>query len=322
MSFFRSIWTDLVEKRLLPVVALLVIALVAIPFVLTGKKDSSTTTPIAAGPINPPADAQPADLAGVKLVVPTARHGAASNRSPFTQPHVAAVKVHTINTIPTPTNSGGNTGGGNGGGGNGGGGSTPFVPSSPPSIPPTTTKPAPANPDDYRVTLRVGQAGDLNVHKDVERLTPLPSTLDPFFVFMGVTDNGKTAVFLVSSDAKATGDGTCKPTPTNCQTVEMKVQDVEFFDVDTSADGSNPVQYELDLTRIIKKASTSSSSGSGSSDSSTAGLKAGQQVVNRSLQSGSSAITGYAYDPKTGELDRRLPTLASELSSIASRSGN
>ncbi len=313
MSFLQSIWTDLVEKRLLPVVALLAIALVAIPFVLGGKKDSSSTS-IATGLVNPPATPdEPSDLAAVKLVVPRARHGAASKRSPFTQPHVAAAKVKVINTIPPDTGNGG----GNGGGGNGP--SSPYVPPTPPYVPPTSPKTTPASPSDYRVTLRVGQAGDLNVHKDVPRLTPLPSTIDPFFVYMGVTDNGKTAVFLVSSDAKATGDGTCKPTPTNCQTVEMKAQDVEFFDVTSGGDTANPVQYELDLTRIVKTKGSSSSAGADSSGS--AGLKAGAQVVDQSRAAGTSAVSGYAFDPQTGALDRRLPSLASVLASIARRSG-
>jgi len=318
MSFLQNIWSDLVEKRLLPVIAILLIAAIAIPFVITGKKDSSTEF---AGPVNPPGQTDPngqgASSPAVTLFVPTERHGAGRKRDPFSQPHFAAAKSNAPSSTQQPATPSGNPGGGNGGG-NGGGGSTPYIPSTPPYVPPTTPKnPAPANPSDYRVTLRVGQAGDLQVHKDVERLTPLPSTIDPFMVFMGVTDNGKTAVFLLSSDAKATGDGTCKPSASNCQTVEMKAQDVEFFDVDTSADGSNPVQYELDLTRIIKTASSGSISGSG-----TAALHAGQQLVNRSAAAGSPALSGYAFNRRTGALDRRLPTLASELSSIASRSGH
>jgi hypothetical protein len=314
MSFLQSIWTDLVEKRLLPVVALLVVAIIAVPFVLGGKKDSSSSTPIAAVPPTPQSDGDPGDLTAVKRVIAVARHGAPGiKRSPFTQPKAAAAKSNAPSSTQTPATTPGNPGGG--------GGSTPpyIPPSTPPYVPPTTPK-APASPSDYRVTLRVGQAGNLQVHKDVERLTPLPSTVDPFMVFMGVTDNGKTAVFLLSSDAKATGDGTCKPSPASCQTVEMKAQDVEFFDVDTSGTGSDPVQYELDLTRIIKTASSGSSSSSGSG-SSTAALHTGQQVVDRSRAAGSPALSGYSYDPHTGALVRRLPTLASQLASIARRSG-
>jgi hypothetical protein len=313
MSFLQSIWSDLVEKRLLPVVAILVIAAIAIPFVITGKKDTSTQL---AGPVNTTGEVdsngQVASSPSIKLVVPVQRHSAGSKRSPFSQPKLAAVTTGAPPSVQQPATP-------SGGGDNGGGSNPPFVPpSNPPYVPPSTPK-APAGPTDYRVTLRVGQAGDLQVHKDVERLTPLPSTTDPFMVYMGVTDNGKTAVFLLSSDAKATGDGVCHPSATSCETVEMKAGDVEFLDVNTG-DAANPVQYELDLTRIVKKASTSgSTSGSGSS---TAALNAGAQVVNRSRAAGSPALSGYAFDPQTGALVRRLPTLASQLASIARRSGH
>ena len=63
----------------------------------------------------------------------------------------------------------------------------------------------------YVADLRFGQADSMKTLRDVARLTPLPSASNPFFVFLGVKEDGKTLVFLVSSDAKATGDGTCKP---------------------------------------------------------------------------------------------------------------
>ena len=47
----------------------------------------------------------------------------------------------------------------------------------------------------------------------------------------GVLADGKPAACLVSSDATATGDGKCLPTPENCERVEMKAGETEFFDV-------------------------------------------------------------------------------------------
>jgi len=54
-------------------------------------------------------------------------------------------------------------------------------------------------------------------------------------------------MFLVSSDAEATGDGKCLPSPDNCDRVEMEAGDTEFFDVATP-DGTT-AQYQLDLVR-------------------------------------------------------------------------
>ena len=52
----------------------------------------------------------------------------------------------------------------------------------------------------------------------------------------------------VSSDAKATGDGTCKPDATSCDTIEMRAGDTEFFDLTT---GGASKQYQLDLVKVI-----------------------------------------------------------------------
>ena len=85
----------------------------------------------------------------------------------------------------------------------------------------------------YVVDLRFGQADSMKTLRDVARLTPLPSASSPFFVFLGVKEDGKTLVFLVSSDAKATGDGKCKPSTNDCETIELKAGDTEFFDLTT-----------------------------------------------------------------------------------------
>jgi hypothetical protein len=131
---------------------------------------------------------------------------------------------------------------------------------------------------------------------------------------MGVMKDGETAVFLLSSDAKATGDGLCKPSPTNCQTVEMKAQDVEFFDV-TGGDGIT-TQYELDLTRIVK---THSSSTAAAASAHTATARTGASVVDQTRASGSLALSGYSYDPSSGTLQRELPALGAVLPNVAAK---
>src|SRR3954452_22450648 len=91
--------------------------------------------------------------------------------------------------------------------------------------------------------MRFGHPGHMRTLRNVPRLAPLPSVVKPFFVFLGVMKDHETAVFLVSSDAEATGDGRCRPTNKNCATIEMKAGDIEFFDF-TAAPGK-PTQSDL-----------------------------------------------------------------------------
>ncbi len=117
-------------------------------------------------------------------------------------------------------------------------------------------------------------------------------------MFLGVLQDGKTAVFLVSSDAKAQGDGRCKPSGKTCQTVQLKAGQTEFFDLKTSA---GTVQYELDLIRVR--------SGSGSAKSSAAAgraAKAGRRAL-RDHGADFALPPGYAYDTRTGRLVYHAP---------------
>src|SRR4029077_14471852 len=93
MSFFQSIWSDLVERRLLPVVILLVAGLVAIPFVIKSKDNPSPATIDYAG-TNTGQGAQPANAPDVKLIAPDQLHRVTSGRrNPFAQPRFPKPKV-------------------------------------------------------------------------------------------------------------------------------------------------------------------------------------------------------------------------------------
>jgi hypothetical protein len=80
----------------------------------------------------------------------------------------------------------------------------------------------------YRVKARAGQLGqDLKVHDSVGSLTNLPSDNVPALAFLGVTTNSsfqpKTAVFLVSSAVSSLdGEGTCTFAGTYCQLLSLK----------------------------------------------------------------------------------------------------
>jgi hypothetical protein len=296
MSAVRTVISDLVDRRLWPVALALVAALVAVPVLLGG----GSSTPAPAAPV---ANATPATAgtaqAAISVSTPSTarknRPGAV--RNPFIQHKAKATSDSTTNA---PADTGGTpvTGGVPSGVGGGGGGiSTPSFPSVP-------TIPGPSKPstvkDVWRVNLRFGEAGDQKVHHDIPRLTPLPSATDPFFVFLGILSDGKTAVFLISSDATATGDGKCKPSPTQCDTIEMRAGDTEFFDV--AQGNAGVVQYELDLLKVIHdKVRSTAAAAKASRRVSTDG----KNVVHELKAEGDQSVDRYIYSYKRGVLVRR-----------------
>lgn len=288
MSLLRDIKTDLVEKRLWPIAALLAVALVAVPLLLGSSAPPEKTADTTASV--PPAEAPPSGTSVVALEAPVGRAPLAGHaKDPFEQKFLPKPAPEPSSTTGAPAGgqtpssggggetSGGDSNGNTGGGNNGGGAKKPVY----------TTATVDAT------MTRAG--GRPRTFRGLQRLTPLPSSLNPILVFLGVLQDGRTAVFLVSSDAKAQGDGKCKPSHSTCQTVQLKAGQTEFFDLKTSA---GTVQYELDLIRVR--------SGAGSARSARSAARAGR----RALKAHGAAFTlpaGYSWDPSTGRLRWRAP---------------
>jgi hypothetical protein len=305
MSEVRNLINDLVDRRLWPIAVALLGALVAVPVLLGGGSKapaSAPAAPLAAAPASPAAQAA-VSMATTTTTTPQYRPGPV--RNPFAQHHVA---VPTTPTTPTPA-------------------PTPSAPAGGPSVPlggspitPTPVLPSTGGgqPDStvtdvWRVNVRFGEAGDQKLRHGIPRLTPLPSATNPFFIFMGVLADHKTAVFLISSDATPTGDGTCKPTPTQCETVEMRAGDTEFFDV---TDGNAGVtQYELDLTKVFK----STLSGKAAAAKASCVSSDGQNVLDELKAEGQPIGSGrYLWSAKRGVLVRRHHLSAKVTASSAS----
>jgi hypothetical protein len=299
MSAVRNLVNDLVDRRLWPVALALLGALVAVPMLLGGGSKAPASAPAAplaaaAGTAAPNAQAAVALSQPSTSTNPTYRPGPV--RNPFAQHKVPAPATTNPSSAPAP--------------------SAPSVPSSAPSVPsggggvPVTTTPIvpgsgggrrdATETNVWRVNLRFGEAGDQKTHKDIPRLSPLPSATNPFFIFLGVLADGKTAVFLISSDTTATGDGKCKPNPEQCDTIEMRAGDTEFFDV---AQGNAGVtQYELDLLKVFKNTVKGKAAAAKASRVS----KDGQNVVKELKAEGHQTGYGrYIWSAKRGVLVRR-----------------
>ncbi len=300
MSGVRGILRDLVERKLWPIAVLLLVAAVAVPVYLGRASADEADAPLAA--TNQQAGAGKASKAAVKLDEDVSGDDDRSGgvRNPFKQLHVpkpAETPTAGANKAPDadqPSSSGGSDGsepplapGGSGGSGDGG------------SKPKSSGDPL----DVYHLSLRFGraEASQLKTYHDVARLSPLPTADNPFFVYTGVLKDGKTAVFLLSSDATATGDGHCRPSPKSCQTIEVTEGDTEFFDLTV---GGSAVQYQLDVVKVFKKGASSAVAAAASHERHS---NAGANMLRKAHRVGSSAFKGassYRWLPDSGVLVR------------------
>ncbi len=218
----QDTWEDLRERRLWPIALLLVLALIAIPFLLT----RSAETPL---PGEPAAVAPP--VVDERTAVTLDDGGAAASGTgsslekfaesdPFTPPAAIARagKGATAQATIASTSDGGS--GGGGGGGDGG------------SSPPSTDRgaPAPVGPPQTRTeTAEYEYVADVTFWngdrrrtvKGLRKLDMLPNQSAPVLIFMGTAGNGGNAVFLVDSTLAARGEGKCVPTPANCAYVHV-----------------------------------------------------------------------------------------------------
>ena len=79
--------------------------------------------------------------------------------------------------------------------------------------------------------MAVGPAGDLSQRNSVKRLVFLPGDSRPLVAFVGVSEDSKRAMFVVSHDVSAVrGDGKCFPRRSACNYLELKPGDKASLD--------------------------------------------------------------------------------------------
>jgi len=304
-SFLKNVVTDLVEKKLWPVALLLVVALVALPLTLGRTSDPGI---VAGVPVAQPAGEEKAKVA-TYTGVDSSRTKDGAVRDPFIGPdEINKPAPPAVSTSGVPT--GGMPSGGGAPSSVGGsiGGPSLDVPSG--SVPGlddvgvvpvggSDAAPAPKAPADaraaYTVDLRFGEDGKTSARTDVARLSPLPSADDPFFVFLGVLADGKTATFLVSSDAEATGDAKCLPSAANCERIEMKAGDTEFFDVVTP-DGKTK-QYQLDVVRVQRERKATALAAAAARSREDA---SGRRLLRNAVETDQVDVSDLAYSEDLG----------------------
>ena len=255
MSAITNVLRQLKERRLWPVAILLVAGLVAVPVVLAKEPaapapappttaDSGADDVLASEPIV--AEAAPSDRAKRRHVLGTPKNPFAVTETPSGSDEPASSDGSNHADDPQP-NSGSNPTT-----------STPTGGTSTPSTgsptTPTTTPGTPASPPKTfapgSLTIRFGD-GSSSVRKTVKKLQALPSTESPVLIYLGLSRDGKSAIFLVDEGVEAVGDGDCNPAPDKCETVKLKAGETEFLDVKDET-GNTTGQFQVDLIKIHK----------------------------------------------------------------------
>jgi len=294
MKVVNDIWRQLVGRRLLPVAAILVAALVAVPIVLA--KGAQPAPEPTLQPVDATAAAATKTIVSVATPSTKRRRVLGAKTNPFAGEKLPKPKKPATSAAassPSASGSGGSSES-----------STPTSPQSggsepasggspmPPASGPTTPAPQPKTYAFQELTVRFGSAEGAPERRSLERLEPLPSADEPVLIYLGVLEDGKTAVFLIDDGVSAVGDGECHPAPEQCETIRLKAGETEFFDV-TDETGNDSQQYQLDLVKIHKAETTSATQARASS-------KAGRRLLKAHV-----ASTGYRWDASAGTLEPR-----------------
>jgi hypothetical protein len=241
-----DLYVDLRDRRLLPLIAVLLVAIVAAPILLAGKDEPEqpqqpAPAPSSAAPAQASFAVVPADP-GLRAYRRRLGHRRAKN--PFQQPQPKPA--------PSTESAGGETSAAGGstvseatGGESSGGEAT--APSSGPSTQTTTDVVVQHKVIGYAIDARAGFVGHVKPRQSVPPTTKLPSAKNPVVVFMGLTKDKKRALFLMTSNVTAYyGKGHCALEKESCQLLELKPGKSATF-----AYGYGNARYKLTLLKIV-----------------------------------------------------------------------
>lgn len=265
----RDLYWDLRDRRLLPLLGLLLVAIVAAPFLLGG----GSKKPVEPAP-SAPATGEGEAGASASLTVlpaepglrePSKRLAGLASKDPFHQHYTAPVLKEGSAPI-VETSSGG--GGGTGGAPTGGvteGGSSAGSPAPEPSPAPTEssgggaprTAPGDIQLFTFAIDIRVAHAeatksgakkmSEPETRARVLPTTPLPGKKSPALTYLGVDPkSAKEALMLVSPEAVSLfGDAECLSGTSTCQLIALKPGTPEVVEY-----GSNGDRFKVEVLKI------------------------------------------------------------------------
>lgn len=264
--FLSDLYVDLRDRRLLPVIGLILVAIVATPFLLGGSDEAEVIPTPGVAPTT--GSAPSVDALTVVKAEPGLRNykKRLSHRSPtnpfkqrFSGPTglkeaqlnektssestssssegSSSVEVESVPTLPVPAP------GGSGGSGSSPGGET------------TGGVPGGATLYTLDVTLQITRIetkpdGTIDkkgptVYKDVQAPAALPGEKTPVITYLGMGSKGKVPMFLVSNEVTGIfGEANCISGAQTCQLLVLE----EGFPV-TFVYGENDVRYKVNLLK-------------------------------------------------------------------------
>jgi hypothetical protein len=307
-EFLASLKSDLLDRRFLPVLALLGVALLAaLAFAVLGGGSSTSPAPSpqgsastgvtgAAGAIAiSPAPANPKKA--VAETTSGANKSSGTPRNPFTPlPSAKAQTTTSSSSSSTKTSTSTSSSGTSGGAGPT---SAPTGSSSPsPSPKPSKPNPKPAQKI-YHVNVLFGVAPagtpppniPLTPFNDLTRLSPLTAGGQAPLVYAGATARGAGAIFTVVQEVFLHGPAICHPSASQCQAIQLKPgqsEELEYVPIAGPA-----LVYRLELVSVTAvHASAAKAAGSHRATS-----PAGRALLR---SAGLSALPGLRYSTRTG----------------------
>ena len=329
-DFLNNLKADLTDRRLLPLVAVTVVALVAAVAwaVLAGGSSSSSgssTTSIHAVvlPSGPAAGTGlvASSVSTENAVAETAsgfasqRHG--SSRDPFTplpgsaSSSTSTTAAKTASASTTTTSSSSSSSSSSKATGSETSSSTPAKPTKP-AIQKTVYTTA--------VLFGVVPAGtppanaQLTAFPALKLSTPLPNASQPLIVFRGVT-KGKvvSATFTLVGEAILHGQGSCLPEPQDCQAIDLRPGQAEQLEYIPPS--GQPVVYELRVVSI-----TATTASAAAARRALAASPAGQSLLKTD---GRTALPYLVYaEPGVLVFPKKPAAAASAHSARRHRSGH
>lgn len=255
----KNLYLDLRDKRLLPIVILLVVALIAIPFLVGGETEpivpsDGAVSSAAASDADSVAQLTPFvtnDVPGIREF--DERLDSFQKRNPFKQQltgptkaqQEALAKAESKVKTTEAAASGGSTGGST---------STSTDTTTSTSGDTDSTSTDTTTPSDevilytLEIDVKVGRVGDSKKVKNVKSLQYLPGKKRPVVQYVQSSFDRSSASFVVSRSVDSSeGEGTCDPNPFNCQFLLLEVGQEQRFTYD---DGKT---YRLKLLAVNLK---------------------------------------------------------------------
>jgi hypothetical protein len=328
MSYLNALLSDLRDRKLWPLAAALLVAVVAVPVVLSKSPSAAPVTPHHSGlapvqvsgsvpGVTLDAAAKQGSLKGgerdpfsAQAGLKTATHAASGGSGSAVTVGFGATNGGAANggaanggaanggaanaTATNPAHSNGTSSNGSSSGAGGGGGGSSVVPPVLPVNPGGggrfTTAPAGlTGTQAYQVTLATSDGnGGFVTESDVPRLSVLPNVHQPLLVELGVLKGGARVLFAVVANASLAGPGSCIPGPLDCEILALAPGQVEQI----SSQNVSPFLFAVTGLSIGKYASVAAANRARNAVSS-----AGQRLLNDST---SQALSLFPYEPSLG----------------------